>query len=123
MPSTLGGSGVVTHSPRSARRKSSRLAGWVPTPRSRMTWSTSRVRRSCAQRGRQADAVALRFEQKSGHGRLDGTQLIERGVLRGADALFRRDAEHRVEPLTFFAGTFGAREQKSTSGSTAGTSK
>jgi CRP-like cAMP-binding protein/Fe-S-cluster-containing dehydrogenase component len=33
------------------------------------------------------------------------------------------DAAHRVEPLTFFGGTIGAKEQKAASGSTAGTSK
>src|SRR3954451_1962077 len=33
------------------------------------------------------------------------------------------DAAHRVEPLAFFAGMLGAKDQKQTSGSTAGTSK
>jgi len=33
------------------------------------------------------------------------------------------DAAHRVEPLTFFAGMLEAKDQKPTSGSTAGTSK
>jgi CRP-like cAMP-binding protein/Fe-S-cluster-containing dehydrogenase component len=33
------------------------------------------------------------------------------------------DAAHRVEPLTFFGATFGAKEQQAPSGSTAGTSK
>jgi hypothetical protein len=32
------------------------------------------------------------------------------------------DAAHRVEPLTFFGGMFGAKDQKQ-SGSTEGTSK
>jgi hypothetical protein len=33
------------------------------------------------------------------------------------------DAAHRVEPLAFFGGLLGIRDQKGTSGSTAATSK